>query len=126
METKTLLTKEVQENFFNEMRNEYQPWLDAIANNDFAKFEALLADEVEMYTSLTKLILRYGSPEFQRTFTNTYSLSEEAALCFLEYGDEKCVGKDVAGIAYHAKHVCRYIFQKKIADSFFHDIYSVR
>ena len=41
-------------------------------------------------------------------------------------GDEKCVGKDVAGIAYHAKHVCRYIFQKKIADSFFHDIYSVR
>lgn len=28
METKTLLTKEVQENFFNEMRNEYQPWLE--------------------------------------------------------------------------------------------------
>ncbi len=91
METKTLLTKEVQENFFNEMRNEYQPWLDAIADNDFAKFEALVADEVEMYTSLAQLILRYGSPEFQRTFTNTYSLGEEAALCFLEYGDEQCV-----------------------------------
>ena len=28
METKTLLTKEVQENFFNEMCNEYQPWLE--------------------------------------------------------------------------------------------------
>ena len=91
METKTLLTKEVQENFFNEMRNEYQPWLDAIADNDFAKFEALLADEVEMYTSLTQLILRYGSPKFQRTFTNTYSLGEESALCFLEYGNEQCV-----------------------------------
>ena len=45
METKTLLTKEVQENFFNEMRNEYQPWLEAISNNDIAKFETLLEDE---------------------------------------------------------------------------------
>ena len=31
METKTLLTKEVQENFFNEMCNEYQPWLKLLA-----------------------------------------------------------------------------------------------
>ena len=35
--------------------------------------------------------MRYGSPKFQRTFTNTYSLGEESALCFLEYGDEQCI-----------------------------------
>lgn len=92
METKTLLTKEVQENFFNEMRNEYQPWLDAIADNDFAKFEALLEDDYDgVRTPLTKLIVRYSSPEFQRTFLQIYSICEESALCFLEYGDKQCI-----------------------------------
>ena len=56
----------------------------------------------------------FNSTEFGSVRTTTVS------------GEVMFVGKDVAGIAYHAKHVCRYIFQKKIADSFFHDIYSVR
>ena len=35
--------------------------------------------------------MRYSSPEFQRAFLQIYSICEESALCFLEYGDKQCI-----------------------------------